>query len=90
MYGLEMIFINKTQLKQMDQMQNSLIKANIGLSKFARSSTLMSALGIEKIPHLYQKYKVIFMKQILRNNFTKYAFEFLSQYYSSKKAPEQS
>jgi len=61
MYGLEMLFINKTQLKKMDQAQTSLIKANIGLSKFARSSALMYALEIDqihKLTNFYQNRKI--------------------------------
>ena len=90
MYGLEMLFINKTQLKKMDQAQTSLIKANIGLSKFARSSALMYALEIDQIHKLYEKYKIIFMRQILRNYSTKYTFEYLTNFYQNRKIPEQS
>ena len=78
-YGLEILHINKTKVEELDSMQAQLIKNNIGLSKFARTTPLLNALCIESISQLYHKYKILFLKQINRVLVTKTIFEFLIQ-----------
>ena len=70
LYGLEMIYISKGTLKKLNTTQSTLIKMNLGLSKYARSSALLDALRIESVKHLYYKFKIIFISQLKKIPFT--------------------
>ena len=64
-----------------------LLKNIFGLSKFCRSSSLMSVLKIKSITKLYDKYKILFLRQIKRNSFTKEIFEILHHRYTAHVIP---
>ena len=84
LYGLEMI------LRELNSMQASLVKMNLGLSKFAKSSPLLDALRIESVKHLYHKFKILFVKQLQQIPFTNHLFKYLKEFYSDKNTPLQS
>ena len=71
-------------------MQASLVKMNLGLSKFAKSSLLLDALRIESVKHLYHKFKILFVKQLQQIPFTNHLFKYLEEFYSDKNTPLQS
>ena len=62
-----MLHIRKCKLGEFDSHQATLIKNNIGLSKFSRSTPLLKALRIDTISYLYYKFKLIFLDQIKKN-----------------------
>ena len=76
-YGLETNFIRKKCLNKINVRQNTLLKNIFGLSKFCRSRAQMSVLKIKSTNQLYEEYKILFLKQIKRNSFTK---EFLKYF----------
>ena len=90
-YGLEINFIRKQCLNQLRVRQNTLLKNIIGISKFCRSIALMNVVKIKSINQIYEEYKILFMKQLKRNSFTKEIFETLQQRYNTlSKPPNQS
>ena len=78
LYGLEMI------LRELNSMQASLVKMNLGLSKFAKSSPLLDTLRIESVKHLYHKFKILFDKQLQQIPFTNHLFKYLVLYLKNK------
>ena len=90
LYGLEMIYISQNTLRELNSMQASLVKMNLGLSKFAKSSPLLDALRIESVKHLYHKFKILFVKQLQQIPFTNHLFKYLKEFYSDKNTPLQS
>ena len=51
LYGLEMIYISQNTLQELNSMQASLVKMNLGLSKFW---PLLDNLRIESVKHRYR------------------------------------
>ena len=90
LYGLEMVHINKATLEELNSTQSALIKMNLTLSKYAKSTPLLNALRIESIKHLYSKFKIIFIKQLKQIPFTSSIFNYLNSYYRINDCPEQS
>ena len=90
LYGLEMIYISQNTLRELNSTQAALIKMNLGLSKYARSSPLLDALRIESVKHLYHKFKILFVKQLQQIPFTRTLLEYLGDYYCDKTCPSQS
>ena len=90
LYGLEMIYISQNTLRELNSMQASLVKMNLGLSKFAKSSPLLDALRIESVKQLYHKFKILFVKQLQQIPFTNHLFKYLKEFYSDKNTPLQS
>ena len=80
-----MICISKSTLKELNTTQSTLIKMNLGLSKYARSSALLDTVRIESVKQLYYKFKLLFIKP-----FTNTLLEFLDEYYFEKECPSQS
>ena len=71
--------------------QNILLKNIFGLSKFSRSRALMSVLRIKSTIQLYEEYKILFIKQLKKNTFTKEIYETLQgEYNSNVKTPKES
>ena len=90
-YGLETNFIRKQFLNKINIRQNILLKNTFGLTKFSRSRPLMSILKIKSINQLYEEYKILFIKQLKRNTFTKEIFEVLRiKYNLNNKPPKES
>ena len=90
LYGLEMVHINKATIEELNSTQATLIKMNLTLSKYAKSTPLLNALRIESIKHLYSKFKIIFIKQLKQIPFTSSILNFLNNYYRVNNCPEQS
>jgi hypothetical protein len=84
MYGLENVNISPKQLKELDKRQSILFKKIIGISKFARTTPLFEALGIDSVSKLYYKFKILFFYQIRNVLITKNIFSFLSNVYSTE------
>jgi hypothetical protein len=66
-YGLEVSYINQSDLQSFDRSQAKLIKHFIGISKFCRNTPLLNAMRVQSISHLYYKFKTLFMCQIKDN-----------------------
>ena len=89
-YGLEVLHIDKTCLKEIETRQNILVKNSIGLGKYCLTTPLFDSLKIESIKQLYMKHKVFFVKQIETNVLTKTLFSFLDEFYRHHKIPRGS
>jgi hypothetical protein len=90
-YGLETNFISKTTLNILNVRQNILVKNVLGFSKYVHTKPLFQSLCIESIHHTYDKYKILFLKQIKKNDLTKRLYEYLTKFYSlAKKIPLES
>jgi hypothetical protein len=90
-YGLETNFIRKQCINKLNVRQNILLKNIFGLSKFSRSRALMSVLRIKSTIQLYEEYKILFIKQLKKNTFTKEIYETLQgEYNSNVKTPKES
>lgn len=83
-YGLEILYINKSDLDAYNKRQNILIKRSIGLCKYTKTSPLFHALKIESINAMYTKHKIFAIKQFKKNNLTNGIFNILKNYYDSK------
>ena len=70
LYGLEMLYISKTTLRELNTTQASLNKMNLKVSKYTKSSPLLDTLRIESIKNLYYKFKILFVKQLRMISFT--------------------
>jgi hypothetical protein len=90
MYDFEMININDSTLNELNSTQASLIKMNMSLSKFTKSTPLLNALKVESIMQIYFKFKILFIKQLIQINFTKDILEYLVEYYNNNTVPNQS
>lgn len=90
LYGLEVLYVNKTTLKQFDTRQGILIKSALNLSKFSRTKPLMDALNIDSFNFLYFKFKVLFYDQIKNNYLTKAAYDNLKGFYQEFGTPRYS
>ena len=66
-YGLEVITLSKSLLKNINTRQGILLKLSLGLPKFSRNTLLFRALGVLSINELYTKSKIQFLKQIKKN-----------------------
>jgi hypothetical protein len=89
-YGLELLFISKSKLKQYDSAQATLIKNNIGLSKYHRSTPLLAALNIDKISKLYAKFKFLFIEQLKSVSITANIFNYLKRFYQNHACSQMS
>ena len=49
-YGAHAIDLSTTELRALDTTHSNLIKCSLGLSKFCRSTPLLRALGVQRIP----------------------------------------
>lgn len=76
-YGLENLSVSKVILKELDTRQSILLKNNLGLTKYARSTPLLNALKILSVTNLYYKYKILFFKQINSISMCKEIFNYL-------------
>ena len=88
--GFEVLNYLTTAINEVNIRQNILIKNVIGLSKFSKSTPLLNALNIKSIHHLYDEYKIIFMKQINKHNLSHSLYNFLNEYYKYNKKPLES
>ena len=89
-YGLEVVSISKTVLKQLDIRQGILIKMSLGLSKFSRTRPLLDALNINPVSELYYKFKYLFRKQINNNYLVLGVYNELNEYYGRSRIPKYS
>ena len=85
-----MLYISKTTLRELNTTQASLIKMNLKVSKYAKSSPLLDALRVESIKNLYNKFKILFVKQLRMIPFTKSLLEYLDDYYYDRQCPNES
>ena len=76
-YGLELIHINKGQIKRLESRQASLFKVTLGISKYCRNKPLLEALRVSTLEELYFKHKFLFLKQLNNNLLAKNIFEYL-------------
>ena len=67
-YGCASIYINKSQLVNLDKYQVKLIKQCLGLKCLARTTALMKALGIEYISSTVKQSSLDLLKVCLLNN----------------------
>ena len=82
-YGLEFCNLYNYKIKEYDTRQAVLIKLNLGLSKYCRTSPLLEAMGIDKIHKLCYKFKLLFHKQIGNNLLCKSIMYQLSKEYGN-------
>jgi hypothetical protein len=83
-YGLELLYINKSDLDAYNKRQNILIKRSIGLCKYTKTSPLFHALKIESINAIYIKHKIFAIRQFKKNNITNGIYNILKKYYDTK------
>ena len=79
-YGLEVSYLNKTQLQSLNTRQNVLLRRLLGLSKFSSISPIYDALNVMKIEHVYSQHKILFMQQVQQNDVTCELFYSLFNY----------
>ena len=72
LYGLELVHLSKSLIKQLQSRQALIIKMALGLSKYCRNSPLLEALNISSIIELYYKFKYLFIGQ-LKNHWVAYS-----------------
>ena len=91
-YGFETCYLSRSNLKELNIRQNILIKNSLGLTKFVRTTPLLTALEIKSIEELYFKHKILLFEQLRFNDTTKYVLEFLLKHYSGLtiKCPKES
>ena len=82
--------IRQSCINMINIRQNILLKNTFGLSKFSKSTPLLNSLGIKSNQQLYEEYKILFMRQIRRNSFTKEIFETLKLKYEKIQSPRES
>lgn len=70
MYGLETIALNKTQSKNLQILEASIIKRAMGLTKKAKTNDLLNAMLIDLTHHRIKLIKTSFLKRILENEYT--------------------
>ena len=89
--GLDMLYINSSNLKAFNIRQSILIKRSIGISKYSKTTPLIEALKIQSIQELYTRHKIYFYKQIQKNELTNDVFNYLKSFYSTQiNAPKSS
>ena len=88
-YGLETNYIRKECLNMINTRQNILLKNTFGFSKYCKTTPLLNAINIKSILQLYDEYKIIFLKQIKRNQLTKNIYDFLLLKYNSGIRPSR-
>ena len=76
-YGLELISLSGSLLKQLDKRQSLILKMTLNLSKFSRSTPLLEALRVSSIEQLYFKHKFLFLSQLRKNWIPNTLFEYL-------------
>ena len=59
------------------------------MSKYCKTTPLLNAVRIKSILQLYEEYKIIFLKQIQRNQFTKNIYDLLLNKYSTNLQPSR-
>ena len=74
-YGLEVITLSKSLLKNINTRQGILLKLSLGLPKFSRNTLLLRALGVLSISELYTKSKIQFLEQIKKNGLADSVYE---------------
>ena len=74
---MELIHINKSQIKKLDSRQASLFKITLGISKYCRNKPLLEAFRVSSLEELYFKHKFLFLKQLNNNLLAKNIFEYL-------------
>ena len=89
-YGMEVCFLNKKTLSHLDSCQSTLIKNNIGLSKYSRSGPLLDAIKIDKCSLVYWKMKFSFIKQVKKHPVTSSIFDFLLTHYGRSGCSDKS
>ena len=60
----------------LESSQSTLIKNNLGLSKFARSGLLLDAISIDRLESTYFKHKFTFLRQVRSNVITLEIFNY--------------
>jgi hypothetical protein len=68
LYSDECFSLSNTSITDMDKLQSKLIKASLGLSKFLRSTPLISAMGIRKINCLLHCQSVKLLNSIMNSS----------------------
>ncbi len=68
-------------LNHIDLRQNQLVKNTLVISKYAHGKSLLVALNKDSIYHPYYKYKILFIKQIRKNELTFELYKHLSIFY---------
>ena len=87
-FGLENIYLSPAKIKQLNIRQNMIVKIGLGLSTYCRTKPLFRALRIEHFEQLYLKHKIFFLKQIMKNTFTREIFSFLKTFYKDLLLPK--
>ena len=64
-YGAHAIDLSTTELRALDTTHSNLIKWSLGLSKFCRSTPLLRALGVQRIPAMRDHQSVNLLKRCL-------------------------
>lgn len=70
-YGLENYVLNKKQIRKLQTTEGTIIKRMLNLNYKSRTTSLLSAIGLEKIELNLKKRKLGFFKRALNNNLTK-------------------
>lgn len=68
LFGCETIFINNTQISEMNTLQGNLIKQFLGLSKRCRTSYLLQALGVPTTQDLLLSRQTNLFKRMVLSN----------------------
>ncbi len=82
LYACHALPIRKTDIAEMDRIQAKLIKTSLGLSKFMRTTPLINALQINRVPTLINVYSMDMIKSIMFSNTS--AKSFYSHIFKSK------
>ena len=64
-YGAHAIDLSTTELRALDTTHSNLIKWSLGLFKFCRSTPLLRALGVQRIPAMRDHQSVNLLKRCL-------------------------
>lgn len=81
LYGLDVMPICVTKLKEINTRQSTLIKNAVGLNKFCRSTVLLKSLGIENVYNLSHKSTLRVNDQIKTNLTTFRLYNYLREFY---------
>ena len=82
-YGLEAIKLNKTEINNIQTIESSIVKYQLGLRKQSKSSELLYALDIEKSELRLQELKCSFYMRLMRNNYTQKVIQSIENYYNA-------
>ena len=88
-YGMECLYIDDKSLGVLNVRQNILIKYALGLDSRCRTKPLLQCLSVDQIGQLYQKHKLIGIKQVFKNVLSANVFEWLKSSFTGSNKPSK-